>query len=159
MYRHKVLKYTFHLERRSHGSLRLADGGSKRYGGQLQYFFVSQWITLCYNGWTITDAQVACRQMGFNYVVSLYKTTRTVAFSVSLGELSCSGSEQSLQYCPGRIISLCFDSEHVGIICSSECMCCRRMYMLCSELPIFYKLYELMCSSYSPFHLNVTALH
>ena len=138
---HKVFKYTFHLERRIDGSLRLADGGSKRYGGRLEYSIGSHWVTLCYNGWNITDAQVACRQMGFDSVISLYKTARTLAYSVSLGELSCNGSEQSLQYCPGTNISLCSDSEHVGIICSSECMCCRRTYMLCSELPIFYKMY------------------
>ena len=46
------------------GDLRLA-GSELTYGGRLEMCFLGVWGTICDDGWTISNAIVACRQLGF----------------------------------------------------------------------------------------------
>ena len=48
----------------SDGNLRLM-GGDSEYEGILEICFGQRWGTVNGDGWTSTDTQVACRQLGF----------------------------------------------------------------------------------------------
>ena len=46
------------------GDLRLA-GGDSESEGRLDICFSQRWGTINGDGWTLSDTQVACRQLGF----------------------------------------------------------------------------------------------
>ncbi len=48
----------------SDGAVRLV-GGVKGYEGRLEVHYRGQWGTVCDDGWTQTNTQVVCRQLGF----------------------------------------------------------------------------------------------
>lgn len=44
------------------GDVRLVPGPEK---GRLEYYLDDTWGAVCNSGWDITDATVACRQLGY----------------------------------------------------------------------------------------------
>lgn len=48
----------------SDGTLRLV-GGAVSHEGRLEVFYHGQWGTVCDDGWTDTNTQVVCRQLGY----------------------------------------------------------------------------------------------
>jgi len=54
-------------------TVRLALGLTSR-AGRLEVFYDGEWGTVCDDGWTDTDATVACRTLGFTYVTQLNST-------------------------------------------------------------------------------------
>jgi len=51
--------------------LRLTSGSTAREG-RLEILYNGEWGTVCDDGWTDTDATVACRMLGFMYVIQSY---------------------------------------------------------------------------------------
>ena len=47
------------------GELRLA-GGTVANEGRVEVCYQNQWGTVCRDGWSTTDARVACRQLGYS---------------------------------------------------------------------------------------------
>ena len=47
-----------------HGDIRLLDGVTS-YEGRVEVCRNDEWGTVCDNGWNTSDAQVVCRQLGF----------------------------------------------------------------------------------------------
>ena len=47
------------------GDLRLADLSDVGFGGRLEMCFLGVWGTVCGDGWLVSNAIVACRELGF----------------------------------------------------------------------------------------------
>ena len=55
------------------GELRLA-GGTVANEGRVELCYQNQWGTVCRDGWSVTDARVACRQLGYSVLGTNYYT-------------------------------------------------------------------------------------
>ena len=93
--------------------------------GRVEVFRSGAWQTVCDNGWDLNEADVACRQLGYEYAI---RVLPRAAFGEGTGgqweaTFSCTGSESRLEDCL-TFSSSCSHSEDVGVICStsSECM-------------------------------------
>lgn len=58
------MSYFFHPAYCTHGSIRLAGGSST--SGRVEVCIYNRWGTVCDDGWTQVDANVACRQLGYS---------------------------------------------------------------------------------------------
>ena len=82
------------------------------------------WGTICDDLWTIEDADVACRMLGFK---SASAFTKRASFGegtgiVWLDNVQCQGMESSLLLCShlGLAVHNCEHNEDAGVVCSSE---------------------------------------
>ena len=49
----------------TNGQIRLAGNTNVPQEGRVEYCLNNNWGTICHNSWGATDAQVACRQLGY----------------------------------------------------------------------------------------------
>ncbi|XP_045191685.2 neurotrypsin-like [Mercenaria mercenaria] len=103
-------------------SVRLA-GGHIEYEGRLEVFQNGQWGAVCNDSFGKKEAMVACKMLNLQW--DFAKTYPSAHFNEStlpilLGDVSCSGSENSLFECLHRVWGEvdCRHGENVGISCS-----------------------------------------
>ncbi|KAI8520995.1 hypothetical protein Bbelb_007490 [Branchiostoma belcheri] len=99
-------------------------GGSGDHEGRVEVFLNGQWGTVCDDGWSLNEADVACRQLGFSRAE---RATTGASFGQGTGriwmdDVSCSGSESRLQSCSyrGWESSNCWHSEDAGVVCRNS---------------------------------------
>ena len=118
----------------SNYSVRLADGPTE-HEGRVEVFFNGEWGSICNDGWSLQDAEVICKQLHFNGVVS----TPNVRFygpgdrntPVQLTQVSCNGDEEQLRDCTvSHDTSTCSHSEDVGIKCVGTYVCVYSKFSL-----------------------------
>ena len=63
------------------GDLRLV-GGETEYEGLLEVCFSQRWGTVNGDGWSASDTQVACRQLGFDTLGKCMTLTNSVCFII-----------------------------------------------------------------------------
>ena len=104
--------------------LRLVGGveTSATISGRLEIFINGEWGTVCDDGWSITDAHVACRELGYSYAQSYQCCSSYGRGSgrIWLDNVGCSGSETSLLNCSHRgigVLRSCSHAEDVGVVC------------------------------------------
>ena len=119
---HAPHTYSFTFAALSNGSLRLVDTGSTHFGGRLEVYYDNEWGTVCDDDWYLSDAAVACRQIGFLSVSDSDSSCfgpGATSQSIWLAEVACSGLELRLIDCSQPHIGNknCLHSEDVGIIC------------------------------------------
>ena len=85
-------------------------------------FFNGTWGTVCDDGWNLKDANVVCRQLGFQSAVAALKTASfgEGKGQIWLDELNCAGNENSLTQCDhnGWGKEDCSHSEDAGVVCT-----------------------------------------
>ncbi|KAK1885791.1 Neurotrypsin [Dissostichus eleginoides] len=110
------------------GSLRLV-GGATSYEGRLEVFYRGRWGTVCDDGWTDSNTQVVCRQLGYRLGETLLSEgldiTPVPRFGVGSGpilldDVSCTGKEPSILVCNRNewLRHDCTHHEDVNIACS-----------------------------------------
>eukprot|EP00971_Amphidinium_carterae_P071456 1413616-Amphidinium_carterae.1 len=93
--------------------------------GRLEIYYNGQWGTVCSDAFTDVDAEVVCKQLGYN-VSWILPTGPPHVFTISedepiwLDDVDCDGSEARLDECenPGWQVENCWHTEDVGLICS-----------------------------------------
>ncbi|XP_033112971.1 scavenger receptor cysteine-rich domain superfamily protein-like isoform X2 [Anneissia japonica] len=105
--------------------LRLVDG-SHPLEGRVEVFNQGQWGTVCDDGWGVSEAVVACRQLG-NYVPAMFQYPARCCGAFGIGTLPilldnlvCTGAEPSLDQCKhgGWNVNNCGHNEDAGLICT-----------------------------------------
>ncbi|NXJ86618.1 DMBT1 protein, partial [Trogon melanurus] len=100
--------------------LRLSDG-PHRCAGRVEVFYENQWGTVCDHGWDLTDATVACQQLGCGAALSVPGARHFGAGSgpIWLNDVNCTGMEVALSYCrlKGWGKNNCHHSEDAGAVC------------------------------------------
>ena len=103
--------------------IRLADGGAA-HKGRVEIFINGLWGSVCDDLWSLGDAAVVCRQLGFPCA----KTSRTSAYfgqsghyHIWMDDVSCRGDENRLQDCPFSRwgVHNCNHSKDAGVECCS----------------------------------------
>ena len=110
------------------GALRMIDKidtqSSDIYSGRLEVYINGTWGTICSDRWTINEANVACRQMGFMRATPedwFYRDTSSVSTEkVLLDHANCTGDESHLLDCIHSHIPTCVNKMKVGIKCTRQ---------------------------------------
>ncbi|XP_053711943.1 neurotrypsin [Synchiropus splendidus] len=112
------------------GTVRLS-GGAGSHEGRLEVFYKGQWGTVCDDGWTDSNTQVVCRQLGYRSGETLISEgldiTPVPPFGkgsgpIILDDVSCTGKEPSLLLCnKGQWLRHdCTHYEDVSIKCRPD---------------------------------------
>lgn len=111
--------------------------------GRVEVRANGKWGYVCDDRFTITDANVICRELGFNMGAAEVKTNSYYPPNAALtsngktlfmmDEVNCLGNETTLKDCDfnGWGVSDCNAEEVVGIICKVAVMKCPADYFLC----------------------------
>ncbi|KAJ7327306.1 hypothetical protein JRQ81_017065 [Phrynocephalus forsythii] len=103
---------------------RLAGYPRKHNEGRIEVFYNQEWGTICDDDFTLANAHVLCRHLGFSAAIGW---THSAKYGKGVGRiwldnLSCQGSEKSLLACQSRGwgVSDCSHEEDAGVICKDE---------------------------------------
>jgi len=108
-------------------SVRLV-GGNSTHEGRVEIFLHGEWGTVCDDDWTITDANVVCKQLGYSEGASA--AHKSAHFGQGTGiiwldDVQCTGSEEHLYDCTnaGAGIHNCGHEKDAGVTCecNNEC--------------------------------------
>ncbi|XP_041470836.1 scavenger receptor cysteine-rich domain-containing group B protein-like [Lytechinus variegatus] len=97
-------------------------GGESALEGRVEVFYNGSWGTVCDDDWSLSDARVVCRMLGFQTAVRI---TTNAEFgegsgSILLDDVRCVGNERNLAECyhGGYGIHNCGHSDDAGVVCS-----------------------------------------
>ncbi|RDD43408.1 Deleted in malignant brain tumors 1 protein [Trichoplax sp. H2] len=100
--------------------VRLVSGNSD-HKGRLEVYYSGRWGTVCNHDFSLDNAQVICRQLGFTNVQEVYTSGGGTGY-IWLDRVNCNGDEFSIAACKhsgwGR--HDCNHTKDVGISCESK---------------------------------------
>ncbi|XP_038069875.1 deleted in malignant brain tumors 1 protein-like [Patiria miniata] len=101
--------------------LRLRNGSS-HMEGRVEMYLNDAWGTVCDDGWDMTDATVACWQLGYGKATSAPGSAFFGQGSgdIVLGNVDCKGTEKQLGLCKGQESDapVCLHYRDAGVVCS-----------------------------------------
>ena len=126
------------------GQLQLV-GGRGDFEGRLEICFEGIWGTVCDDSWDTRDAEVVCRQLGYNATGALALSAFQFGQGtgpIYLDDVACVGSEQTLVSCSHPNIGEhnCGHEEDAGVKCSAEGELDKSMHILSCHCQAFGKL-------------------
>jgi deleted-in-malignant-brain-tumors protein 1 len=102
------------------GSVRLS-GSTIQFAGRVEICIENTWTTLCDQSWDLSDAQVACRELGYSPygAIPTYGCYTEGQLSFGITSLNCVGNEDSLINCSHSSPSLynCWSYNDAGLVC------------------------------------------
>ena len=109
------------------GSLRLVSR-THQNEGLLEVYYHGSWGRICSNGWIkgdLTEANVACRQLGYPGALSFNAITYATTSSnmeILLDDVDCQGNEPSLALCSHSEwgTSNCSSQENIQVVCEGK---------------------------------------
>ena len=120
--------------------MRLADG-VRQDEGRVEIFHDGYWGTVCDDYWDIKDAQVVCRELGYQDAVA---APMRALFGegnghIWLSDVHCLGNESSIEHCEHagwNAYGYCFHSEDASVICYNETLSLGRFTFLLPGLHV-----------------------
>ena len=103
-------------------TVRLVSPTNSPSSGRVEVQYSGTWGTICGNSWDLQDADVVCRQLGFNGALSALVLVEFVERKgpVWLDRMQCEGNETSVSQCShagwGEAYSNCW-YYHAGVVC------------------------------------------
>lgn len=92
--------------------------------GRVEVYHRGRWGTVCGNIWTLSNAHVACRQLGYEGALAALCCALHGGGTgrVWLSDVSCSGKETSLQTCShkGWGNNKCLHDQDATVVCNSH---------------------------------------
>ena len=97
--------------------LRLLSGQNENEG-RVHVLYNSIWGTICSHSFTLENANVVCRQLGYSAASGVASFGAGIG-QIWLDELQCVGNETSIEQCPhsGFGVHNCIHSDDVGVQC------------------------------------------
>ena len=97
--------------------MRLVEGNIT--SGRVEVYLNGEWGTVCDDFWSLEDAEVVCRQLGFPGAVTWL---RAAGFGegegrIHLDDVECVGDETDILDCPSVRQPNCNHGEDAGVIC------------------------------------------
>ena len=98
-------------------------GGSSYIEGRVEILYNGVWGTICSDGWSLNNAMVSCRSMGFSGANGFFVTSSQYGPGIDpiwLDNVMCDGSEPSLGRCGHRGVNItqnCTHDKDVGVSC------------------------------------------
>ncbi|KAM4597668.1 lysyl oxidase homolog 3B-like, partial [Polymixia lowei] len=103
---------------------RLVGYPRKHNEGRIEIFYKGEWGTICDDDFSLANANVLCRQLGF---VSATGWTHSAKYGKGQGKIwldnvQCNGGEKSIDSCKSRGWgnSDCTHDEDAGVVCKDE---------------------------------------
>ena len=102
------------------GDIRLV-GGSTILEGRVDVYLNGQWGTVCDDLWSMTNAQVVCRQLGHSGGATRWSPHfEPGSGPIWLDNVECTGTEDRLIDCPYDPITRdCRHREDIGVVCTA----------------------------------------
>lgn len=99
-------------------------GGTNSSEGRVEVTRNGTWGTVCDDSWTLADADVVCRQLGFEGATEALSNAYFGAGTgpIYLDDVVCFGNEDSLNQClsSGWLTHNCRHFEDAGVRCYGE---------------------------------------
>ncbi|XP_030620921.1 lysyl oxidase homolog 3A [Chanos chanos] len=103
---------------------RLAGYPRKHNEGRIEVFYNGEWGTICDDDFTLSNAHVLCRHLGFVEATGWSHSAKYGAGTgkIWLDNVMCGGSESSIEKCVSRGWgnSDCTHDEDAGVVCKDE---------------------------------------
>lgn len=82
--------------------------------------YKGSWRTICADSWSMEDANVLCRSLGYSNALSADIASSYGAgnYNIILGMVSCYGNETFIQDCPHTEGSSCSIGQVAGVKCN-----------------------------------------
>ena len=132
------------------------NGSNNSYSGRVEYCYNGIYGTICDDEWSIQDANVACRQLGFQGARRAYGSAYFGPGTgpIWLDNLQCNDTESRLEDCPnkGWRVNDCTHNNDAGVECFAGML--THSYVHCNNHIIFIMLVIQIMGAHQMEHLD-----
>ena len=107
--------------------------------GRVEIFARDAWGTVCDDFWSVQDATVVCRELGFSRALEVRSFGPNYGLTIWLDNVACIGDEETLFDCGhlGLGIHNCGHHQDAGVLCGKVA---SRQKDIPTKIPWFRKL-------------------